>query len=305
MKKKITLLTLTLTLLVGFSNAQEWEFGAFIGPAQYQGDLSKAQVTWEYTRLQGGALARYNLTPKIAFKGGLNYGLVKGDDKAWGSKLPTDFTMADYRFNNCVNNDANYYDRNKRNLNFHSAIIELTAQVEYNILNFIPGSKSYRWTPYLLAGFSVFHFNPKTELDGKTYKLRAYQTELNKPNYSLISFAIPTGFGVKYNFGRLWSVAFEIAGRKTFTDYLDDVHDNYPNLSSDATTNALADRSGEAVDPGNKVAGTHYPQFGILNNKESHTPHILSRGDYRNKDTYIFTGFTITKTIRKFVCANF
>ncbi len=302
MKKKITLLTLTLTLLVGFANAQEWEFGAFIGPAQYQGDLSKQQITWKYTRIQGGVLARYNLTPKISFKGGLNYGLVKGDDQAWGSKLSSTFKQADYPVNNGINKEANYYDRNKRNLNFHSAIIELTAQVEYNILNFIPGSKNYRWTPYLLAGFSVFHFNPKTELNGTTYKLRGYQTELNKPNYSLISFAIPTGFGIKYNFGRLWSVSFEIAGRKTFTDYLDDVHDAYPMLSTDATTNKLSDRSGEAINPATKQP---YPQFGILKSPDTHTPHKIIRGDYRDKDTYIFTGFTITKTIRKFVCANF
>ncbi|MDZ4758665.1 MAG: DUF6089 family protein [Bacteroidota bacterium] len=303
MKNKITLLTLTLTLLVSFANAQEWEFGLFVGPAQYQGDLSKSQVTWKYTRIQGGVLARYNLTPHISFKFAGNYGTVKGDDKAWGSKLPTTFKMTDYGKNNGISKEANYYDRNKRNLNFRSSIIEATAQVEYNILNFIPGSKSHRWTPYLLAGISVFRFNPKTDLNGTTYKLRGYQTELNKPKYSLISFAIPTGFGIKYNFGNLWSIGFEIAGRKTFTDYLDDVHDNYPMIDpANPTANQLADRSGEAINPATK---TNYPQFGIMQKPYSHDEKKLQRGDYRDKDTYIFTGFTITKTIRKFVCANF
>ncbi len=305
MKNKITLLMLTITLLVGSAKAQEWEFGVFVGPAQYQGDLSKAQVTWKYTRLQGGVLARYNLTPNIAFKGGINYGIVKGDDKAWGSKLPADFKMSDYGLNNGISKNANYYDRNKRNLNFRSHIIEATVQLEYNILPFIPGSSKYRWTPYLLAGVSVFHFNPKTDLAGQTYKLRGLQTENNKPNYSLISFAIPTGFGVKYNFGRLWSISFEIAGRKTFTDYLDDVHDNYPAYDgSNSIAQQLADRSGQATNP---TTGQQYPQFGVLKSPGGLAQESgkLRRGDSRDKDTYIFTGFTLTKTIRKFVCANF
>ncbi len=318
MKSKITALIVGLCLTTGSVMAQDWEFGLFIGPAQYQGDLSQSQVTWKYTRPQGGALARYNLNPRISLKGGINFGNVKGDDKAWGSKWSqegksvADFKASGWKYGASVKDDSRY-DRRRRNLNFSSNIFEVTAQVEWNIFRFIPGSKRYRWTPYLLAGFSVFHFNPKTKLTTngveETYKLRDYMTELDKvangkvKKYSLISFAIPTGIGVKYNLGSLWSVAFEMAGRKTFTDWLDDTHANYPGnaiVTAGSIDQRLSDRSGEVINP---YTGTPYIATSWLNTIPN--AQKIGRGDPKDKDTYIFTGFTISKTIRKYGCTNF
>ena len=318
MKSKITALIIGLCITTGSVIAQDWEYGLFIGPAQYQGDLSQSQVTWKYTRPQGGAFARYNLNPRICFKGGINYGNVKGDDKGSGNKwsqdgkTPLDFKASGWKYGSTITSskeDDSRYDRRKRNLNFTSNILEVTAQVEWNIFRFIPGSRRYRWTPYLLAGFSVFRFNPKTDLNGTTYKLRNYITELDKvgPNgtvkkYSLISFAIPTGIGVKYNLGSLWSVGFEMAGRKTFTDWLDDTHANWPGtaITAGSTDQLLSDRSGVVINP---ATGKTYPGDMWLND----IPNVqqVNRGDPKDKDTYIFTGFTISKTIRPYGCTNF
>lgn len=311
--KKLLLLALTFTCLGSFIQAQEWEYGVFIGPAQYQGDLSKAQITWPKTRFQGGALARLNLNSKMAVKFGFYAGRVTGADKFWGEKFDGGVAFQPQIGNS--DNTHNYYWRKKRNLDFFSNIFELTAHFEYNLMKFIPGSPRYRWTPYLLAGFSAFHFNPKTTLNGTTYKLVDYRTEYEKIQkmdqgkkaYSLFSFAIPTGIGIKYNLGRLWTVAFEIAGRKTFTDYLDDVHFNFPYNPAGGTAQVtigsidaqLADRRTEALDP----KGNAFKAYDF--SRAPATTKEVRRGDPRQMDTYIFTGFTLTKTIRKYVCASF
>ena len=60
---------------------------------------------------------------------------------------------------------------------FKSNIFDGTAQFEFNFLPYIHGSKDQFYTPYLFAGFSVFYFNPKAELDGETYELRPLGTE--------------------------------------------------------------------------------------------------------------------------------
>lgn len=328
MKLKITTLIIAL-LAVTMVKAQDWEFGLFLGPAQYQGDLSKSQITWKYTRPQGGAIARYNFTPNISFKGQIFFGRVAGNDQAWGEKFKADPgfkpTSGDVDKDGKGENQSNYYYRLKRNLNFTSNIFEVSAAVEYNILKFIPGSQRFKWTPYLTTGIGVFHFNPKTEYKGEKISLVNEYTEADKvknindgkKGYSLWSVCVPVGIGVKYNLGSLWSVSFEICGRKTFTDWIDDVHYNWigpQNASTPAEykvngdltrAQALSDRSGEAANPltpGKNFVSANASQK-ILS--KSNGDSEVNRGDSRDKDTYIFTGFTISKTIRKYGCANF
>ncbi|MDB4834993.1 hypothetical protein OAH12_00220, partial [Cyclobacteriaceae bacterium] len=87
--------------------------------------------------------------------------------------------------------------------------------------------RRYTFTPYVLVGFGGFHYNPKTTLNGTTYKLRDYQTEGNK--YSSISFSGQFGGGVRMKLTPHLNVSLEAVYKKTFTDYLDDVSTVYPN----------------------------------------------------------------------------
>src|ERR1043165_2396120 len=65
-----------------------------------------------------------------------------------------------------------------RNLNFHSKLWEVSAQPEFYLLRYEPGSLKLRWGPYLLLGAGVFHFNPKTYDDkGNEVALRPLHTE--------------------------------------------------------------------------------------------------------------------------------
>lgn len=330
MKLKITTLIIAL-LVVTMVKAQDWEFGLFLGPAQYQGDLSKSQVTWKYTRPQGGVIARYNFTPNISFKGQLFFGRVAGNDAAWGSKFTGGSTFkpgsGDVVNDGKDQNQSNYYYRLKRNLNFTSNIFEVSGAVEYNILKFIPGSQKFKWTPYLTTGIGMFHFNPKTEYNGEKITLAKEYTEADKTQrlndgkkgYSLWSVCVPVGVGVKYNLGSLWSVSFEICGRKTFTDWIDDVHYNWIGPQNTTTpaqykvngnvarAQALSDRSGEADNPitGKKFVSINAAYPIKTKDTSKANDNLTARGDSRDKDTYIFTGFTISKTLRKYGCANF
>jgi hypothetical protein len=157
-----------------------------------------------------------------------------------------------------------------------------------NLLPYISNSKKYRFAPYVFGGVAVFHFNPKAELNGTSYALQPLHTE-DPERYGLIQPAFPYGVGIKYSLGNFWNLSLEVGQRKLLTDYLDDVSDHYasnPDNLSDIGEQ-LSNRTPE-VDP----SKTTYPTN-------------ESRGDPKDKDMYIFAGFTISKTIRRFSCTNF
>ena len=93
------------------------------------------------------------------------------------------------------------------------------------------------WSPYIFGGLAVFHFNPYTydQQNNKVF-LKPLSTEgqglpgYEKP-YSLTQLALPFGGGIKYNISDNFRIALEVGLRKLFTDYLDDVSTNYPDLN--------------------------------------------------------------------------
>jgi hypothetical protein len=261
---KLTKLLLTVSaIFIGFaSQAQDKEVGIFLGTAQYQGDLSKDQITLNETKPAVGVLGRYYINPRVDIAAGLYLGWIAGSD-------------ANY------NNDP---ERHRRNLSFQSVVVDLHGQIEYNLLPYISNSKHYRFAPYLFAGLSVFYFNPTDTIGGTTYDLQKYQTE-GEAKYSLVQVAIPMGIGFKYSLGNFWNLGLELGLRKTFTDYLDDVSTKYPNYDNLKQSNPIA-------------AALAFKAVGINYSSLSGT----GRGNPNRDDTYIFAGFTLTKTLRRFSC---
>jgi hypothetical protein len=179
--------------------------------------------------------------------------------------------------------DANYTSdraRLERNLSFQSVVVDLHGQIEYNILPYISNSKHYRFAPYLFAGLSVFYFNPTDTFNGTSYALQPLQTE-GEAKYSLIQVAIPMGIGFKYSLGNFWNLGLELGLRKTFTDYLDDVSNKYP---------SSPDKSSLSYD------------LGFKSGRYNNSLEGGKRGNPNRDDTYIFAGFTLTKTLRRFSC---
>lgn len=274
--KKLTILVAVLINMAIFQPvlSQDSELGIFLGTSHYNGDLDfkpfpSPSLDFNTMHLGFGVLYRYYFNPSLNFKTNIYYGNISGDDGLYADE-----------------DDG----RRRRNLSFKSHVIEGSFQLEWNILPFVPGSQSYRFSPYLFGGLTIFHFNPKAELNGTWHELQPLGTEgqhihNDKSPYSLLQIAIPLGLGFKYNISGLWNIGLEIGGRKTFTDYLDDV-------------------SGVYVDNDELRAG---PNGELAANLADRNPSgQFSAGSVRGNpdrvDWYWFSGITISKTIRSFQC---
>lgn len=235
------------------------ELGGWIGTSFYYGDLNNS-VGITQPGIAGGLNARYNFNTRVCFKGSLNYGRIGADDA----------------------NSDNNFERN-RNLKFKSHLIDLTAAFEFNFFNYVHGSPDEYYTPYLLAGLNVFHYNPKAELDGQTYALRDFTTELNE--YGSVNMGFVLGGGWKYDLTYDLSINIEASYRKLFTDYIDDVSTVFPDKNlllaqKGPTAVALSDRSlVEGI-------GTQGRQ----------------RGNSKDNDAYVFAGISIMKYFGRLEC---
>ncbi len=224
-----------LIICNGFSNtlnAQWLEAGFSVGGSNYLGDLVEGHLAPSEYNLAFGAFGRFQMSKFISFKGYLNRAELSGSDA-----------------NNKTTNGLR-----QRNLSFRTTLIEVGIVNEISITPYSPREEKNA-LPYVFVGVSGFHFNPQAEFKGTLYDLRPLGTEGqgttvagSKP-YSAFGFAIPFGFGFKWNISPLINFGAEFGMRITTTDYLDDVSTTYPNLELLAQENpiaaALSYRAGE------------------------------------------------------------
>ena len=277
MKRLTTLyLCLFMTLSLFRANAQQLELGVFFGISHYQGDLQRSRVEILEAHHGNGLFARYSFTNRFALKGHFYQGTVSGGD----ANHPNDNSVR------------------ARNLSFRTPIRELGIQMEYTTLHLWETQKhwqknkvSYRASTYVFAGISGFYFNPKAYKDGYWYELQPLGTEGqgmpgNAEKYNRVQVAIPIGFGGKFHLTHWSTVGFEIGFRKTFTDYIDDVSANYPDLK------ALAE-----VDPMAAALSYRSPEY----NPEAadDDPSGSQRGSVAWKDSYVFAGVTAAILLAK------
>ena len=201
--------------------AQWLEAGFTVGGSNYLGDLVDAHLAPNEYNIAFGAFGRYQWTKYISFKGYVNRAELSGSDA------------------------NNRIGLRKRNLSFRTNLIEVGLINEISITPYDP-REDKNALPYVFAGISGFHFNPQAEFKGVFYDLRPLGTEGQgnvvsgtKP-YSAFGFAIPFGFGFKWNINPLINLGLEFGMRITTTDYLDDVSGRYPNLELLAQQDPLA-----------------------------------------------------------------
>jgi len=237
------------------TNLSKSELGVMVGVSSYIGDLNQF-APYKEMHLGGGLIYRYNIHSRLSFRANLLYGELSGND---------------------AKSSIDAYKR--RNLNFHTKIFELGAGLEFNYFPFQLGHDRYKGTMYVLAEIAVFRMNPKTNYNGTEVELRPLGTEgqgtpLNKKGfYSLTQLSIPVGVGAKLTVSKRVGFNVEIGIRKTFTDYIDDVHaDSY-------------------VDPV-KLAAVSSPTTVALSNRSGNL--YGQRGNASTKDWYLFAGAMIT-----------
>jgi len=241
--------------------AQEAEVGIWMGMANYFGDLNPV-FSFKEVRWASGVFYRYNLNPRMALRGAVNYGRIKATDSKI-KKVP--------------------YPQ-VRNLSFESEILEMAITYEFNFFKYQPAKDKF-FTPYIFVGGSVFYYNPFTRYEDEKVYLQQLGTEgqnsdLGEDNgYSRYSFAIPFGGGLKYAINNNWSLNLEASSRRTFTDYIDDVSDSY-------------------IDP--EYLGSY--TAGIADQSEVGFEDGKQRGTARDVDRFNFYGIAVTYTIQTTKC---
>ncbi len=263
--KQLWLLTV-VTICNSVLHAQDWHVGVFGGITGYNGDISDGWVQG-HKQMRGalGVTLNYDYNEHISFRAGYTHGKVTGYDK--------------YSTNP---------EHLKRNLSFETNIDEVSLLAEYYAFNL----NERRYSPYFFLGLAAFHFNPYTydAVNNKVY-LKPLSTEGeglpgypdSKP-YNLTQVAVPFGAGLKFAVSDRVRIGLEVGLRKLFTDYLDDVSKNYPDLFD-----LLVAKGQKAVElsyRGDEVPGGSplFPDKG------------LQRGN-KNKDWYYFGGLHLTYRI--------
>ena len=242
------------------ANAQ-LSFQINTGLMNYGGDLQRNSYTFNQSRLTAGAALLYSFH-NFVLRGALSYGGIQADD-------------------------AKTQVNASRNLNFKSSISEFNACLEYDIRI----HEDSKFIPYVFAGVGVFHFNPYTFYDSKKVFLQPLTTEgeglsiyPNTKPYALTKREYPLGLGAKYKITNNLLAGIEFNSRIIFTDYLDDVSNDYPDKNI-----LLKERSQLAVDlsfRGDEIhSAATFPAAG------------KPRGNPKQNDNFYSSVVTLTYTI--------
>ncbi len=244
------------------------EIGVFVGGSYYIGDLNPTAHFNRFTKPAGGLVYRYNFNPRLSARANLLFGSVKAYDSFSNSRAAQ-----------------------QRNLNFKSPIQELSAQLEFNFLEYALGNEKQKFSPYIFLGLAVFKFYPQGELKGAWKPLQSLGTEgqgldggATKEKYRLVQMSIPFGVGVKTNLSKNIGVSFEWGMRRTFTDYLDDVSTKY------------YDPAKLAAVRGETAATLSDPSIGTDVNYKNVG---RQRGNPTTKDWYSFAGIVLTIKLKE------
>lgn len=276
-KMKKVYLILFISLFSMVAKAQWlWDYGVAIGASNYLGDIGGKEKTrrdfvsdmkLSQTRWNTGAFVRYKWRPKFSLKLAFDYIRIEGDDKL--SSNP---------------------GRKFRNFNFRNDIFDLgfTGELFFFEDNDLGNTYRYRngFRAYLFGGVGGFYSNPKSLYQGQWVALQPYETE--GVAYKKILLNIPMGIGFYFTFDKTHRLGFEMAYKKTFTDYLDDISGNYPEKPADAYTQGLILRTTE-LDAATLESGGGAPYSHTWGQK---------RGDKSHKDAYVTMSISYAYVIR-------
>ncbi|HAI84032.1 MAG TPA: hypothetical protein DCL43_10205 [Chitinophagaceae bacterium] len=190
-----------------------WEVGAQVGIMNCMTDLGKKGFNTTNSNLSGGFYAGFLYQNFIGARLEFNWGRIEAADSLAGKGSP--------QYN--------------RNLSFRSNINEISIIGEFHPFMLAYKDNMPSFSPYLLAGYTYFQYNPQAYLNGKWINLQPLSTEgqgfepykSTREKYNLGQTAIPVGIGFKYELSQRINLRAEFMYRFTSTDYLDDVSSTY------------------------------------------------------------------------------
>jgi OmpA-OmpF porin, OOP family len=182
------------------SHAQ-YEFGAFIGGSNYQGDLADGVIQLKETHLALGGFMRYSFSPKMALRMSVYRGQISGSD-----------------------GNSALASINSRGYSFSSPVTEISFCAEY-----YPFGKSYAsgvgingfklsFQPYITAGFGLTSVSAVAKAP-----ISVIPYPFPEPGSRDNFLSVPLGIGTKMQFSENMAIGLELGWRTVFSDFLDGV----------------------------------------------------------------------------------
>jgi hypothetical protein len=234
--------------------------GFSLNALNYYGDLApstgRLSTDISFTKPGFAVSFTHRFGPRYSLQAQFMFGTLKGSDAE--SANAGDASSGIYRY--------------QRNLSFRNQIKELSVVAIFDLWeNESTYMSRVKWTPYAYLGVAVFLHNPQALAPakdllgnplneaGQWVDLQPLGTEGQHSNlsptdanygikpYSLVQFAIPFGIGARFRLNEVMDLSADIGFRYTFTDYLDDVSQNYVGLDklSSPLAQAMSYRTSE------------------------------------------------------------
>lgn len=287
--------------------------GVSLNALNYYGDLapspSRFSTDISFTRPAIGLVFAHRFGPRYTLTTQFMYGTLKASDAE--SASPGDLDNGIYRY--------------QRNLSFRNRIKELSVVASMDLFeNMATYISRVKWTPYAYAGLAVLHHNPQaqapaTDLNGQPLENAGEWVDLQplgtegqyaeladddvnsgiKP-YKKIQPAIPFGLGARFRVNEILDFSVEIGFRYLFTDYIDDVSQNYVDLGvfgDNELAKAMSYRSNEISTPNFTYTGRDGNSYSVVQGYGSEEKDNL-RGN-KSKDIYTVTSFKLTYIMGK------
>ncbi len=176
------LLFYIFVFITSISSAQLYEAGAFIGGSNYIGDIG-SEFYIQPNRIAVGAIAKFNYSPRITFRGtGLYTRLHDHDGRA----------------------QSNF--RQNRGLQFRNSILEASLGVEFSFFKYSLNKIGFSQTPYIIAQIGAVNYST-ISVEGAKKRVT--------------SLVFPVGLGYKMRLVENVGIAIESSFRYTFKDNID------------------------------------------------------------------------------------
>ena len=182
------------------------EIGIGLGATNYRGEISP-EYQFQNNRPAFTAFYRKDISVPITLRGGLTAGLLRADD---GNVTGTDGGVPPLQ--------------GYRQANTKGSLLEVSAVMEYNFMDYHYRTDKIHFTPYLFVGVAGFYANTTTVTNNPTLA-----GDFNQEG-AMLGFAIPAGAGLKYALSEHINLGLEVGVRKAFTDQLDHLSKQDPLL---------------------------------------------------------------------------
>ncbi|WP_373516466.1 DUF6089 family protein [Pricia sp.] len=183
----------------GTIGAQTYEVGVFAGGANTIGDVGRTNYVLP-SDIAFGGLFKWNVAKRYAWRASMIYGKFTAEDAK--SSIPS---------------------RQQRSFVADNSILEASAGLEFNFVEYNLHRLGPAFTPYLYTGVTYFRYDYNYFDTGLRRVIDIGQKDGN--------FAIPMTVGAKLRLNQFLILGAEIGARYTFTDNLDGSNPNKLNVS--------------------------------------------------------------------------